>query len=239
MNMRPIVRIASSVVLTLACVAVAAAAQRHETRPVSGFHAVALLAPINVEIVQGDTEGLTLDGEDAMLADLETVVENGALKIRNKSNSNWNWHVDHVVARVTLKNIDALSTKGSGDIKAITLKSDALKVSIAGSGDIIIGTLSANNLEVSIAGSGDMLVGGKVDQVHTSIAGSGDMKAGGLESRVSSISIAGSGDATLWARESISVSIVGSGDVRYYGDPAVKSSVLGSGDVKRMGASPS
>jgi hypothetical protein len=229
-----------TIALLLASIAMtAAAADRHETRPVSGFHAVSLAAPINLEVVQGDAEGLTLDGDEKMIADLETFVENGTLKIRNKSNWNWDWHSDHLVARVMMKSVDALSTKGSGDIKAMSLKSDGLKISIAGSGDVIIGTLSANHLDVSIAGSGDMLVGGKVDEVHTSIAGSGDMKAGRLDTRVANISIAGSGDAMLWAREAISVSIVGSGDVRYYGDPKVSTSVMGSGSVKRIGASPS
>jgi hypothetical protein len=212
------IRIAAPAAVALAFLALAAHAQRHETRPVSGFHAVSLSAPVNVEIVQGDTESLVLDGEEAMLANLETVVEDGALKIRDKSVSHWTWHVDHVVARVTLKNVDAIATKGSGDIKAAALRTDGIHVSIAGSGDVFIGTLTAKRLDVSIAGSGDMLVGGRADQVHTSIAGSGDMKAGGLQSRVSNISIAGSGDAMLWASEAISVSIVGSGDVRYYGD---------------------
>jgi hypothetical protein len=236
--MKPVIRIAVFAAMAIASIAMASAPQRHETRPVSGFHAVSLAAPINVEIVQGDTESLTLDADEELLAVLETVVENGVLKIRDTSTWGRTWHIDHVIARITMKTIDSLSTRGSGDIKAAAVKSDGLKVAIAGSGDIFIGALTANELDVSIAGSGDMMVGGKVDHVHTSIAGSGDMKAGRLDSRTSNVSIAGSGDATLWARESISASIVGSGDVRYFGDPAVKSSVMGSGSVKRMGASP-
>lgn len=236
--MRSIARIAAPIVLMLACMACATAAQRHETRAVSGYNSVALSAPINVELVQGDAEGVVLDGEDAALADIETIVEDGSLKIRNKA------YIDvpgmsKVVARVSVKTIDALSTRGSGDIRAAALKCKDLKISIAGSGDVRVAALAADGLHVSIAGSGDMFVAGKVDTVSTSIAGSGDMRAGKLESRQSSVSIAGSGDAMLWAHEQISVSIVGSGDVRYYGDPKVKSSVLGSGSVARAGASPS
>lgn len=238
--MRTIVRIASPVALMLACIAMAAAAQRHEARAVSGYHAVALSAPIKVELVQGDAEGVTLDGDDAALAEIETVVENGTLKIRDKSH---HWFsgpdMSHVVAHVAAKAVDGLSTAGSGDIRAASLTTKNLKVSIAGSGDVRIETLAANDLQVSIAGSGDVLVAGKADVVHTSIAGSGDMKASKLESRESSVSIAGSGDAMLWVHDSIHVSIMGSGDVRYYGDPALNKSVLGSGAVTRVAASPS
>jgi len=238
--MRPFIRIASPVALMLACIAMAAAAQRHETRAVSGYHAVALSAPIKLELVQGDTESLTLDGDEAALAEIETVVEDGSLKIRNRDHS---WFagpdMSRVVAHVSAKAIDALSSAGSGDIRAASLNTKDLKVSIAGSGDVRIETLAANDLHVSIAGSGNLQVAGKADVVHTSIAGSGDMKAGKLESRDSSVSIAGSGDAILWARDSIHVSIMGSGDVRYFGDPSVNKSVLGSGSVKRMAAAPS
>ena len=238
--MKPFIRIASPVALMIACVAMAAAAQRHETRAVSGYHAVSLTAPIKVELVQGDAEGLTLDGEESALADLETVVEDGSLKIRNR-NPSWFTHTDmsHVVARVSAKNIDALSTAGSGDIRAASLSTQGLKVSIAGSGDVRIDALAASDLHVSIAGSGDVQVAGKADVVHASIAGSGDLKAARLESRDSSVSIAGSGDAMLWAHGSIHASIMGSGDVRYYGVPSVQQSVMGSGSIKRMGASPS
>jgi Putative auto-transporter adhesin, head GIN domain len=236
--MKPIVRIASPIALMLAFVAMAAAAQHHEARALSGYHAVALAAPIRVELVQGDAEGVALDGDEAAIAEIETFVENGVLKIGNKSYFT-PANMSKVVAHVSVKKIDALSTKGSGDIRTAALKCDDLKISIAGSGDIRIDTLSAADLHVSIAGSGDLLVAGKVDSVSTSIAGSGDLKAAKLESRDAHVSIAGSGDAVLWVHDAISVSIVGSGDVRYYGEATVKSSVIGSGSIKRVSASPS
>ena len=241
--MRPFTRIATPFAVMLAFVALSAAAQRHETRAVSGFHAIALGAPIVVELVQGDTESLTLDGNDAQLADLETVVEDGKLRIRSKDHG-WfgsaNANMSQVIAHVTAKSIDGLATAGSGDIRTAALKTSSLKIAISGSGDVRIGTLAADKLEVSISGSGDVLVAGKADVVHTSIAGSGDMKAARLESRESSVSIAGSGDAMLWVHDEIHVSVVGSGDVRYYGDPSiVKVSSVGSGSAKRLGASPS
>jgi Putative auto-transporter adhesin, head GIN domain len=236
--MKPVFRFASPVALMLACVALAAAAQHHETRPLSGYHAVSLAAPIRLDLVQGDAESVALDGDDAAVAEIETVVEDGILKIRNKSYFT-NANLSKVVAHVSVKNLDALSTKGSGDIRTGALKGRELKLSVSGSGDIRIETLSATDLSVSIAGSGDVFIAGKVDNVSTSIAGSGDMKAAKLESRESHISIAGSGDALLWVHDTIDVSIMGSGDVRYYGDAKVKSSVMGSGSVKRVSASPS
>lgn len=236
--MSMLTRIAAPLALLTACAALVASAAARETRPVSGFSGVALSAPIKLELVQGNSEGLVLEGDEDAIADLETVVEGGVLKIRSRSRH----HVagmSRVRGSLNAKNIETLRISGSGDITAGALRAPQLKLSISGSGDIRIGALAASNLDVAVSGSGDVVVGGKADAVSTSIAGSGDLKAGKLEARQAKVSIAGSGDATLWAKESLDVRIVGSGDVRYYGDPSLRKTIVGSGSVRRVGATPS
>ena len=224
---------------TLVAVAVTGlAADRSETRAVSAFTAIALAASLKVDVVQGAAERLVLEGDERALADLETVVEQGVLKIRTRSHTDVPG-MSKVRAQVSAKTIDALRIAGSGDITAAALRAPSLKIAVSGSGHVRIGELTSTTLEVAVSGSGDVLLGGKADSVSTSIAGSGDVKAGKLEARTARVSIAGSGDVTLYARESLTVSIVGSGDVRFYGDPEVKRSVIGSGNVRRLGATPS
>ena len=237
--MSPLARLAFPLALMASLVALAVpAADRRETRAATGFTAIALAAPVKVDIVQGDAEGLVVEGDELALADLETVVESGTLKIRTRSKKDVPG-MSKVRVHVSAKAIDALRIAGSGDITAGALKASALKIAVSGSGDVRIAELAAATLEVSVAGSGDVMVGGKADSLSTSVAGSGDVKAGKLATRTAKVSIAGSGDVTLWAREQLSVSVVGSGDVRFYGDPEVKRSVLGSGSVRRLGATPS
>lgn len=237
--MSAITRLPAALAVIAACATFAvAAADLRESRPVSGFSAIALSAPLKLELVQGDTETLVLEGDERALADLETSVENGALRIRTKSKFSAPWH-SKVRAFVTARNIGALGISGSGDITTQALRSPSLKISIAGSGDIYIASLASTNLDVSVSGSGDVYVAGKSDGFETHIAGSGDVKAGKLETRAAKVSIAGSGDATVWAKDSLAVSIAGSGDVRYYGDPAIKKSIVGAGSVRRVGTSPS
>jgi Putative auto-transporter adhesin, head GIN domain len=232
-------RIAAPFALMAAFLSVTAmAADRRETRPVPGFTGIALSAPVSVELVQDDSQSVALEGDEAALAEIETVVESGVLKIRTKPRF-FSWGRSKVRARVGAKTVDTLRIEGSGDINALQLSSTGLKIAISGSGDVRIGTLAASNLEVSVAGSGDVVLGGKADTVSTSIAGSGDVKAGKLEAREARVTIAGSGDVALWAKDSLNVKIVGSGDVRYYGDPAVTKTIMGSGSLRRAGASPS
>jgi hypothetical protein len=221
-----------------ACTALPAA-DTVSNRQVSGFNAISLSAPVKLELVQGDTESLVLEGDETLIADLETFVEGNTLRIRTKPKA-WSTHYGKVKGKVVARNIEALRIAGSGDISAASLKSAALKLAISGSGDIRIGTLGATNVDVSVSGSGDVTVGGKADEMSGHIAGSGDLRLAKLEVKDAKISIAGSGDATLWATQSLAVSVAGSGDVKYYGDPSIKkTSIVGSGSLKRMGGSPS
>ena len=214
----------------------AQAADRRESRDVAGFNSVSLAAPLDLDIVQGDKEGLVLEGDADEIAKIETVVEGGSLKIRMRERhwGQWSKLRGHLMAR----DLHALDIAGSGDIKSTQLRSGDFEISISGSGDVAIGTLAADRLRVSIAGSGDVNVAGKVDRTELSIAGSGDVNAKRLEARDAKVSITGAGDATVWAHETVDVSILGSGDVRYYGDPRVSKRVLGAGSVVRLAATP-
>jgi hypothetical protein len=232
-------RIAAPLALMTTLVALAVpAADRRETRVATGFTAIALAAPVKVDVIQGDAEGLVVEGDEKALTDLETVVDQGTLKIRSRSTFAVPG-MSRVRVHVNARSLEALRIAGSGDIAAAALRASNFKISIGGSGDVRIADLRAASLEIAVSGSGDVLVGGKTDILTTSVAGSGDVKAGALQAREAKVSIAGSGDVTVWASETLNVSVVGSGDVRFYGDPAMKKSVIGSGSVRRVGDAPS
>lgn len=211
---------------------------KSETRNVSGFTGISLSLPANVEIVQGNSEGIVIETDDNISPLIETVVDSGSLKIRFKER-NMSVSTKTLNMTVNVKTLDSLSVAGSGDLRAAKLQVPKLKTSIAGSGDVRIASLDADTLTLSIAGSGDFSAGGKANTVEGKIAGSGDIKIGVLAANNVKISIAGSGDATVWAKDTLTVSVAGSGDVAYYGDAKVTQSVAGSGSVKRLGSAPS
>lgn len=204
---------------------------KSETRNVTGFTGIALAVSGLVEIRQGSTESVTVETDDNVLPLIETVVDNGTLKIR-LAKRNISVTTKKMKFIVYAKTINSLEIAGAGDMKAEALKVAGLKASVGGSGDISIKSLEAGALSVSIAGSGKFSAGGRAASLDASIAGSGDIEAGNLDTRTAEISIEGSGDATLRVRESLKASIAGSGDIRYYGDPRLQKSIAGSGSVK-------
>ncbi|MEO8675541.1 MAG: head GIN domain-containing protein [Casimicrobiaceae bacterium] len=203
-----------------------------ETRAVSGFHGIGLAVDARVELRQGGSEGLSITGDDNIVPLIETVVEDGILKIRWPRNRGGSTRYKELVIVVDAKTIDSLAVAGSGELRAERLKSGDLRTSLAGAGRIDIGALEANAFRTSIDGSGNMTAAGRVESLDVSVAGSGNLAASKLESRRARISVAGSGTASVWATETLNASVAGSGDVRYVGKPQVTMSVAGSGSVK-------
>src|SRR5262249_15128647 len=102
-----------------------------ETRSVSGFHAIAVNVPAMVIVRQGAGEGLTLTTDDNIAPLVETVVEDGALKIR-WVRKNLSVDVKRLDLVVDAKTIDSLAVRGSGELRAPRLKAGALSVAIDG-----------------------------------------------------------------------------------------------------------
>lgn len=209
-----------------------------EKRAVSGFNEVALDISGKLEVIQGNTEGVTIEADDNLLPHIETVVENGRLKIRLAKKGSYSSR-NTIKVTVNARSIEGLSVSGSGDIYANGLKTLKLRTRVAGSGNISIKALQVDDLSVAISGSGNFVADGAANSMEGTIAGSGDLKASGLSAKKVKISIAGSGDAALWVRETLQVSVAGSGDVKFYGEGNLtKSSIAGSGSVRHMGVNP-
>ncbi|MEI8030801.1 MAG: head GIN domain-containing protein [Comamonadaceae bacterium] len=206
-------------------------------RQLTGFKGLSLELPSNVEIVQGDTEGVLIETDQNIAPLIETVVENDQLKIRSVSRSQ-SLKPTSLKITVQARTIEHISISGSGDVKARKLQSSTLEARISGSGDIHIDTLDTDSLTVAISGSGDFFAGGRANTARLNIAGSGDVKAGTLAAKNVTLSIAGAGAAKVWATETLNVRIAGSGDVEYFGDAAVSKSVAGSGRVRRLATTP-
>lgn len=205
-------------------------------RPVSGIRGVALELPAEVTLVQAANESVTLETDDNLVPLVETIVEDGQLRIR-RTDKQKDLRAKVLRLTVTAPTFERLTVAGGGSMRTHTLKAAALKTNVAGSGSVRIDQLDADALKASIAGSGEFDIGGRTDKAELSIAGSGDVRTPKLTARQVSIAVSGSGSATVYAQESLKVSVAGSGDVRYYGDASVSQSIAGSGSVRHMGKS--
>jgi hypothetical protein len=210
---------------------------KRQAREVGHFNGLAFSLPGQVEIRSGNTEGLTIETDDNLLPLIETVVEDGTLKIRNKNKVNIQTRNLKIV--VQARELDRLALAGSGSIDADRVTGSRVKFDVGGSGSIKVRKAEGQSINVNLGGSGDLKVDeGSARSLSASIGGSGTVDMARVRLETASVTVAGSGDATLWVRDSLSMTVAGSGDVNYYGDPQVSKSVVGSGNARRLGPAP-
>ncbi|MES2015918.1 MAG: head GIN domain-containing protein [Pseudomonadota bacterium] len=211
---------------------------KKQVRELAHFTGMSLNLPASAELRIGNTESISIETDDNLLPMIETVIENGVLKIRpTKRNAQLQVRTMKIV--VYAKEIDRVSLGGSGSIDADALKANKLQFDLGGSGSIRVKSIDSDSVAINVGGSGTLKSGaGKAASLSVSIGGSGDVDVGMVQVNDASVSVGGSGTAVVWANNGLSVSIAGSGDVNYYGDPKVSRTVVGSGGTKRLGSAP-
>lgn len=207
-----------------------------ETRKVSGFSGISSSGSYNVFITMGNSESLRLEGDADVIREIETEVENGILKIRNKKRvSGWNRNSGGKVnIYIHAKSLSSITLSGSGDIEVTGLvKALNLSNTISGSGSISL-NMDTENYTATISGSGEIKAKGNADNAKITIAGSGDFEGTGLRSSVASARVSGSGDISISADKNLDAVMSGSGNIRYNGNASVKSTKSGSGNISKM-----
>ncbi len=220
----------SSLVLILVLLAGNVFSQKEE-RNVSEFSGISLAIPADLYLSQGTPQKVLIEASADDLADIETVVKDGHLKIKTE---NYRARLSDVKIWITVPDIEALYLSGSGKIFAETpINSDELEFKVSGSGRIEIKELKGGEIEASISGSGNISLAGTGKEMEINISGSGKVLAAGLTVEECDARISGSGSCEIDATGELDAAISGSGRVVYYSNPQVDASVSGSGKVHK------
>ena len=200
--------------------------------PVSDFDRISISGSPDVQLVQGDSEGVFGNGDDDDLERLDVFVQSGELVVRPKDRG-WfrSWGSDDVSLVIELRDLSRLKLSGSGDLSADSLTSKDLELTISGSSDMEIDELAVRTLEVVISGSADIELAGEAEDQRVRISGSADYAAADLRSETARVRISGSADAEVRVSGTLDARVSGSGSVRYVGEPVITRHVSGSGKI--------
>lgn len=207
-----------------------------ETREVSGYTSLATGGPMKVEIVYGTSNTIQLEGDENILPYIETVVENGELKIQVKDRKSVKPQVPLRV-HVSMTTINRLAQSGSGEISGSGnfTSTQITNIAVAGSGGINLKFSKFTGMSISTSGSGSIKLEGAVDNdLEIAQSGSGSIDCMGVPSQSVSAKMAGSGSLRVNASKSIDAHISGSGHIYYTGTASVSTKVAGSGRVEKI-----
>ena len=184
-----------------------------QDRVLASFDKINLAGSIDIIIDQNGKESAIVESDENLQEYIVTEIKDGVLNIHEKEH--YDLKATKLIVHVSCKNLKAISSGGSSDVKTIsTIKGDDFSISHGGSGDFDL-TFAVKKLKISTAGSGDYVLKGTADEFTLSSAGSGDVNAKEFAISNAKISSAGSGDVILKKGVTASVSSVGSGDVSY------------------------
>ena len=211
-----------------------------QKRAVSSFHGVAVSGSIELFLTQGNEESVVISADDTKIRDkVVTEVRNGILHIylenENKFHVDISLHFRKIRAYVSAKDIDYLSSAGSGKTHVDgKLKSDKLEINIAGSGNVDA-DVDVKQFSLSLSGSANAELAGNAENSDLHISGSGNIRNYEFSTSYCKASISGSGNVRITVTKELSAHISGSGSVYIKGDGLIKDySASGSGKFKRV-----
>jgi len=211
-----------------------------QKRSASGYHGVSVSGSIELFLTQGNEESVVVSADDTKWRDrIVTEVRNGILHIypdsKNKIQFDWSMHPKRMRAYVSIKEIDYLSSSGSGSAHIEgNLKAEKLNIDISGSGKLE-GKIVVKDLSVGLSGSADADLSGNAENSDLHISGSGNIKNYDFATAFCKTSISGSGNVRITVTQELSVHISGSGNVFIKGNSLIRDySASGSGKFKRV-----
>lgn len=203
-----------------------------EARQAKDFHAVDIATPGTLELRIDSVFHVEVTCEESIIAYLQTIEDNGVLKIHFDHDV---YDVDHLKITVSAPSWDGIEISGSAHVDVPdAISGDVLDLDISGSGNMKIFKADFNKIKARTTGSGDVSIDGSADDLNCSITGSGNFDALDCPVLTATVSISGSGDIRLDVAETLDVTITGSGNVEYCGDAQVDAKVTGSGKVRKI-----
>lgn len=206
---------------------------KKESRNASDYSGIELQGSMDVQIDYGNSKSISVEADENLLPYIETEVENGVLKVRQKKGVNLKSN-NKLVVYASLTKLTNITLSGSGNIRGTGAFSNNGKTAIklSGSGNISLGVADISQLDVSISGSGNIgLKGNQSNNISVAISGSGNLDCSNFTTNDVYARVSGSGNIKVNASKSIDARVSGSGNI-YYKGTATNLSMKASGSGK-------
>jgi len=208
-----------------------AALAKSEDRQVPPFDSVNIASGIRARIEIGPQRPVHLEGEDSVLSQIETVVEDGALHIGFKSNS-W-WDGNHRAVRVTIQTpeLRAIGASGGAMVEAQLTRADRHEINASGGSHVRVRGVDARELSLHGSGGASLEVSGRADDLELQLSGGSQLHGSALEVKNVEVQESGGSWAELRATGRIRGGLSGASELRARGGARARVSTSGSSSV--------
>jgi hypothetical protein len=203
----------------------------NEQRDLKGFNAIEVDGSLDVNLVQGTNELVTVNAPaEKIFKYIKTEVHNGVLKIFIEKNNEFNWgnwgHFDlrnpggrpnKIMVEVRIKEIKSIQASGSSNIYfKNSINCEHINLNISGSASAS-GMIKAKSISGSLQASCGVNFSGRSDDVNLMVSGSAVFNANNLLTDNITIDLQGSSTASIIATHIIIAHLNGNSSLTYTG----------------------
>lgn len=235
-----IISLFKSCIIALSIIAVSTnlvSAQDSKNVSVKNFNSLAVSSGIDLYLTQGNTETLTIKGDDDLIKDVIVTQSGSGVTIKYKDGINWGrmFKNQSIKVYVNFKTLTSLTASGGSDVfSQNTIKSDVLNLRASGGADLKL-TLSVKDLSVSISGGSDADLKGSGENMNANASGGSDIDAFGYVVNYAKVNVSGGSDANIYVNKGLEAGASGGSDVNYKGSASLKKTTSSkSGDVNHV-----
>lgn len=225
-----------------------------ETREVRNFEEVEVCCGMRLVLTQGDETQLTLEADDNILPQIETVVRGGALTVRFRTNVTFfNFRLSQpATVYLQMPMVHGITISGGGSLETERIETDRVTLEFSGGSRGMIGDLQGENVDLVASGGSQVEIATvAVDTVDAEVSGGGRTTINGgtvtnqrvvasggsrylaaaVEGENANLEVSGGGEASVWVTESLDVEASGGSTVEYRGNPSIDQQLSGGSEL--------
>jgi hypothetical protein len=185
--------------------------RKTEKRDLGTFTSIQTTGAYEVVVTCQQAASFEIEGDDNILPLIRTYVVGNVLHISNDSG----YHTSKpIVVRISVADLEGISSTGAGDIVLRDVKNEKLT----------IGSTGAARIEAS----------GQTNFVTISSTGAGKVDAEKLHAMSAKVTVTGAGSVNVYATQELNATVSGVGQITYAGDPpVVNKTVSGVGSINK------
>jgi len=187
--------------------------RKTETRDLKSFKSIDASGAFEINVTCQKPESVTIEADDNLLPLIRTEVRDGVLYVSPDKGYSASKTVS---LRITLPDVENISTHGAGNIKVADVKND--------------------KMEFHSTGAAQVEASGQTKTLTIESTGAGDIDTSNLKAEKASVRVTGAATVDVFASDQLDANVSGAGHVSYSGDPKVNKSVSGIGSVDKKGA---
>lgn len=194
----------------------------------NSFNKVKFTGGYNIELIQGDTESITLSVKNGTSSNVKHWVEDSVLYVRNDTHG---IRPEEVHIKLKFKNLEHIQIEGGANLKSHEpLQFDSLAIRLEGGANLRL-KLNVNHLSTYAAGGVNMELSGIANSFEATTEGAANIDADHMETKRVTCRVSGVGNASVFATEELNATVEGVGKIGYRGNPVINKKVDGLGLV--------